>query len=66
MANIDQIQVGSTIYDIADSAARTDLLNKVDSSSLGNFAESNYTISNVDLTDGTSPLVTGDFYFYYE
>lgn len=33
---------------------------------LGNFAEANYTISDVDLTDGTSPLATGEFYFYYE
>lgn len=66
MADIDQIQVGSTTYDIKDSTARSGLAQKADTSSLGNFAGSNYTISNTDLTDGVSALTEGDFYFYYE
>lgn len=33
---------------------------------LGSIAAANYTISSTDLTDGTSPLTTGDLYFYYE
>lgn len=41
----------------------TDVTNKP---TLGSIAAANYTISSTDLTDGTSPLTTGDLYFYYE
>lgn len=38
---------------------------KADSSGLGTMSSANYTISTTDLSDGESPLATGEFYFYY-
>ena len=35
-------------------------------STLGTIASANYTVSNIDLTEGVSELPSGDLYFYYE
>ena len=44
----------------------TALSAKADTANLGTIAGANYTISTTDLIAGTSPLATGDLYFYYE
>ena len=72
MANINQIEVEATVYDIEDKSA----LHKSGGTLTGDVtahppavADSkvrNIRASTTDLTAGTSPLATGEIYCVYE
>ena len=62
----DSTPTSGSTNPVTSGGVSTALAAKADSAELGSIATANYTISTTDLTDGTSPLTTGDLYFYYE
>ena len=72
MANINQIEIEGTVYDIEDTSALHKsggtLTGDVTANppAVGDSKVRNIKASTTDLTAGTSPLATGEIYCVYE